>query len=365
MADFLAALSDDVGRRRAQLLARLGADDGDGLGQVLGALVARHWHPLPAPSARRRPATAVDGSIRRMGLSDGAELVVVQALALGDDGVAVPRVAVELLPPSVPRATAARFADLLLQRAELELAGAVADEAPPGATLLLDGALYGRLPQLYPLPMPEEFDALARLPDAIIAAYARLVETARRRELLLVALSKTSREAAHAALWLAADGIPTPLPDGVTDGALIARRTGGAAGVSTPVRLGSRGFTGGSEDLLRRPEIGGGPAIASCFVRLSELDDPLRLDAPAFLCGDPTPLAAIDGDLLPGGPAAMAEVVAAVLADHGGPEVYHSLLYAVDREVRLRRDTAVGVYLPLVSRLLGVELRLDRSERRF
>jgi len=364
MADFLAELAEDVGRRRAQLVARLRGDD-DALGGLLDGLAERHWHPLPAPSARRRPAWAVDGSIRRMGLSDGAELVVVQALALGDDGAAVPRVAVELLPPSVPRATAARFGDLLLQRIELELAGAVAAEAPPGAALLLDGALYGRLPQLYPLPMPEAFEGLARLPDAIIAAYARLIETAQARELLPIALSKTSREAAHAAIWLQAGGDDTRLPEGVTDGALVAHRTGDSAGVSTPVRLGRRGFTGGSEALLDRPEVGGGPAIASCFVRLSALDDPLRLDAPAFACGDPTRLRDVDGDLLPGGPDAVAEVVATVLADHGGPEVYHGLLYAVDREVRLRRDTATGVYLPLVSRLLGVELRLDRSERRF
>lgn len=365
MADFLAALSDTVARRRLELVARLEGDATDGLSAMLDDLAARHWHPLPPIGAVRRPAMAIDGSIRRLGLSDGAELVVVQALALGDDGVSVPRVAVELLPPTVPRASAARFGDLLLQWAELDLAREVAAGAPPGALILLDGALYGRLPQLYPLPLAEEFEALARLPDDIIAAYAALVETVRARDLRLIALSKTSREGAHARLWLAAEGADALLPDGVTDGSLVARRTGGAPGMSTPVRLGRRGFTGGSEALLERAEVGQGPAIASCFVRLSELDDPLRLDVPAFHCGDPTTLGAIDGDLLPGGAQAMAEVVAAVRADHGGPEVYHALLYAVDREVRLRRDMATGVYLPLVARLLGVELRLDRSERRF
>lgn len=364
MADFLAALSDVVGQRREELLGRL-SGEADALGALLDGLVARHWHPLPPAASVRRPAVAIDGSIRRLGLSDGAELVVVQALALGDDGVAVPRMAVELLPPSVPRATAARFGDLLLQWAELDLAREVASAAVPGTIVLLDGALYGRLPQLYPLPLAEEFEDLARLPDAIIAAYAGLIDSVRARAHQLIALSKTSREAAHAKLWLIDEGSGATLPDGVTDGSLIARRTGGAPGVATPVRLGKRGFTGGSEALLERPEVGRGPAIASCFVRLSALDDPLRLDVPAFQCGDPTALGDVDGDLLPGGADAIADCVAAVLADHGGPEVYHCLLYAVDREVRLRRDMATGVYLPLVARLLGVELRLDRSERRF
>ena len=52
-------------------------------------------------------------------------------------------------------------------------------------------------------------------------------------------------------------------------------------------------------------------------------------------------------------------------SDYGGPEVYNALLYSVDREVRLARSTVAEVYLPLVEDLLGVELRLDRSERRF
>ena len=52
-------------------------------------------------------------------------------------------------------------------------------------------------------------------------------------------------------------------------------------------------------------------------------------------------------------------------ADYGGLEVYNALLYSVDREVRLRQEMMDEVYLSLIQNTLGVEVRLDRSERRF
>ena len=54
-----------------------------------------------------------------------------------------------------------------------------------------------------------------------------------------------------------------------------------------------------------------------------------------------------------------------VATDWGGPEVYNALLYAVDRAVRLRRQTLAEVYLPLLADALGLPLRPDRANRRF
>jgi hypothetical protein len=58
-------------------------------------------------------------------------------------------------------------------------------------------------------------------------------------------------------------------------------------------------------------------------------------------------------------------VLQALAADYGGLEVYNALLYSVDREVRLRRDQVLEVYLPLIEDVTGVPLRRNRSERRF
>ena len=179
------------------------------------------------------------------------------------------------------------------------------------------------------------------------------------------AVSKTSREATHHRLWQREEGHEEPIPEGLSDGALVHRFTEQRAGLSTPVLLGTWSFTGGSRALLERPELADGPAIVSFFLRLAPFDDALRVDVPATLCGDDTRLAALDGGLLAGGPEALAPCVARLRADYGGPEVYNALLYSVDREVRLARSTVAEVYLPLVEDLLGVELRLDRSERRF
>lgn len=367
MPDFLRSFHEAVHAERAKLSARLrGAHAAEE--DALARFVRReHWHPLPAEAraAVAGPAAAVDGSLRQMGLADGSTLFVVQALALGGDGLELPSVAVEVLPSDTPRATASRFGDLLQQSLELTLALDAARRLPRGGTLFLDGALYGRLPQLYPLPLGEGLAELEALPERIITTYATLLAEARQRELALLAVSKTSREATHGRLWLRAAGRETPIPEGLSDGALVHRYTELAPGLSTPVVLGSWSFTGGSQALLERDEVAGSPAIVSFFVRLAPFDDALRVDVPASLCGDETRLAEIDGGLLDGGPAALAPAVGRLRADHGGAEVYNALLYSVDRAVRLRRDTVAEVYLPLLEELLGTELRLDRSERRF
>ena len=79
----------------------------------------------------------MDGSLGQIDLDNGGYFIVAQALALGSDGFERSRIAVELLPPTVGRATAARLADLLQRGQELSLAGDVLREGvlPPGSTL--------------------------------------------------------------------------------------------------------------------------------------------------------------------------------------------------------------------------------------
>ncbi|MFN8423363.1 MAG: hypothetical protein U0470_08280 [Anaerolineae bacterium] len=158
----------------------------------------------------------------------------------------------------------------------------------------------GWLPQLYSLPGGNgdadgadgrrgDPPAGAHLPDAILAAYLELLTTARVRGVRIVAVSKTSREAAaHCKLWLEEDrpsgrhgAAAVAVPDELTDSAMIHRFTDDRAGVSTPVVLGTRAFVGGSRAILERPEVAGSPAIVSFFTRLADLDDALRIDMPS------------------------------------------------------------------------------------
>lgn len=366
MPDFVSDLTRELVARGEGLRRSLGRTR-EREDQGLADLVRAHWGPLPdvAPLA---PACAVDGSLGQLDLDNGCTFIVAQALALGSDGLERSRVAVELLPPTVSRATSGRLADLLQRGLELSLAGELLSEGvlPPGSTLLLDGALHGLLPQLYPLRLDAEVE-LPDYPQRVLESYLNVMSGAQTAGVNLVAVAKTSREATHAKVWRAAAGLEERLeiPASWSDSALIGRWTGDARGVSHPVILGWRGFSGGSMEILEQDAVSGSPAIVSCFIRLADLDDLLRVDVPAHQAGDSRSLKQVDASLLDGGAGALAPLLGQLAADWGGPEVYNALLYAVDRGVRLRRQTLVEIYLPLLAETLDLPLRPDRASRRF
>jgi len=364
MADFLDKLSDAVAARRDELAGHLQAEAAPGE-EALEALVREHWLPLPPTrEAGRWRAYAVDGSISEVSLDSGATVIIVQSLCLGDDAYEQTGVALEILPAAMPRPTAARIADLMLQQRELYQACEAVEHVDPGSVVFLDGALYGRLPQLYALP-PEYLERYRSLPDTVLDNYLKLLQTARDRSVRLVAVSKTSREPTHCKLWLRRRGLAVDVPRDLTDSEMIHRWTDRRAGVSAPVALGTWGFTGGSRQLLDRPEVSASPAIVSFFVRLADFDDALRVDVPAGQVGSPLALGDLEGDVLDGGAPAVRATIDLLAADYGGLEVYNALLYSVDREVRLKRAVVAEVYLPLIESQLGQPVRLDRSERRF
>ncbi len=369
MADYIEGLLALVDDRRDEFLEHLRVEASEGESEFQ-RLVRRNWAPLPSSTSDLDwQAYAVDGSVRAVGLDNGSTFVVVRALCIGGGGFEESAIDANVLPPSMPRQTSSRVIDLLQQHAELGLACRVVEHsAESGSVVFLDGALYGRLPHLFPLAL-EDAGSLNSLPELILSAYLRLLETARQRGIRLIAVSKTSREATHFKLWRRAEGSTEDQGGGasvpLTDSEMIHRWTDRSAGVSTPVVLGTWSFTGGSSTLLDRPEVAGSPAIASCFLRLDTFDDALRIDAPAHQLGADISLGSLDGGLLPGGIDAARPLVDALVADYGGPEVYNALLYGVDREVRLPRELVTEVYLPLVREHLGCDVRLDRSERRF
>lgn len=329
--------------------------------KLLQELVGQHWHDLPpgtATGGHQRPAFAVDGSLRRANLANGAYLFAGQALFLGE-GKEETLVEVEILRGSTDKSTVERFADLLLQWLEVSLARQHVGEVPRQSVIFLDGALYGQLPQLYPLTLEE----MRPLPEEILKTYLELFRQCRERQVLLISVAKTSREATHSKIWQRAGDIVLPLE--IPDSEMIYRWTGDKAGYSTPVLLGQWGFTRGSQELLTREEVSRAPAIVSFFVRLADFDDAMRVDVPAYCVGSDQRLGEVDGEILDLDSHDIAPVLQVLASDYGGLEVYNALLYTADREVRLGRKMMNRVYLKLIADILGCEVRLDRSERRF
>lgn len=365
MPDFLARLTESITRNRDRLSETL-RDEAVGEEGALRDLLLANWHPLPGDLfAERRPRTAiaVDGSIRQVNLANGAYLFVAQALCVGD-GVEESLVDMDVLRGTAREGSVKRLSDLLLQYLEIRLARQCVDRLPDGGVLYLDGALYGRLPQLYPLRLDDDLER--PFPEQTVDDFLYLFRQCSRqgRRVDLIAIAKTSREDTHSQVWRRVAGCPIPLS--IPDAEMIYRWTEGKAGFSTPVVLGSAGFSGGPERLLRERGLGAAPAIVSFYVRLSDYDEAMRVELPACCLGDHRTLSDVEEhaalDLLQYD---VTPILATLAADYGGPEVYNALLYSADLQVRLGRQTMNQVYLRLIESLTGQEVRLDRSERRF
>jgi hypothetical protein len=385
MANFIDRLSDQLDLKKDDLRKTL-RQDADSNEESLARLVKQHWHSLPHVSSdERRPAFAVDGSRAVRHLANGAYLFVAQSLIIGErdgDRQEATDVDVRILPGATPTPFVDRFAELMMHRLEVNLAKEQVDQMPAGSVLFLDGALYGQLPQLYPVKhdigdtASETYakELLNEIVDNILKAYLHLFKRCAERKLWLVSLAKTSREATHSKVWWK-DALEKKqvrdeqIPQEISDSEAIYRWTSRDAGFSTPVLLGQRSFTKGSEAVLL-DKVKDAPAIVSFFVRLADFDDALRVDVPAYCVARRETIGDIESgsEILLDQPADLQhimQVLELLAADYGGLEVYNALLYSVDREVRLRQEMMDEVYLSLIQNTLGVEVRLDRSERRF
>jgi len=336
--------------------------------QDLRRLMKKHWHALPKlDRADRRPAFAVDGSRAVRHLANGAYLFVAQALMMGE-GLEETEVDVRILPGATDSAVVERFAGLMMHQLEVRLAARFATQMPVGSVMFLDGALYGQLSSLYPIEMPSNGEALPNyvvdLPQAIVALYADLFQVCRTRQLVLISIAKTSHERAHGEAWWRAAYADKPMPREISDSEMIYRWTEQRAGCSTPILFGKSAFFRGSRRTLI--DMQSAPAIISFFVRLEDFDDALRIDVPASCLNRSETIEEVESEQLISANEVQ-PILELIAADYGGLEVYNALLYSVDREVRLRQDVMDEVYLSLIQNALGndVEIRLDRSERRF
>lgn len=334
------------------------------LDDELRAQVVLHWHtPLPPRgNDPKLPGYAVDGSIRRANLVNGSTVFVAQALLIGEE--LNERVAeLEILPGTVRASTMDRFADLMRSSLEIGLARQFSEVIPSGSILYLDGALYGTLPQLYPLKaegIPEDRDYATIL----LKDYHLLFESCERRDIKLISIAKTNRQALFSKILQKRLGRADDKLQEISDSALFDELTDRKMGYSTPVILGRYSFSAGASTvLLQNGGVGDEPAIISFFVRLDDLDDALRIDLPGSCVGETRRIGDLDYDMIPA--ERVLPIVGLLRSDYGGIQVYNALGYVADAEVRLTKQKMYDVYLPMIADLLGEEVRIDRSERRF
>lgn len=386
MPNFIDRLSVQVEQNKKSLGETLRSDASSPVESKLQEAVRKNWRrELPQKRAsQRHPAYAVDGSRAVRHLTNGAFLFVAQALVIGDvSGTRLEETDadVQILPGATPTPFVERFAELMMHRLEARLAQERLKEMAPGSVMFMDGALYGQLPQLYtysiagePADDPESIvkKLLNDFVREILRSNLALFEACEKKKIWLISIAKTSRDTSHTQVWWK-DAFKADLAGKIEVSATEAlyRWTDRVAGYSTPLLLGRRAFSQQPEVAVLE-KVKEAPAILSFFVRLADYDDALRIDLPASCIGRVEKI----GDIESGEEILLktrqdldrvAEILEILLSDYGGGQVYNALLYSVDREVRLRQEIMDEVYLSLIQNMLGsdVEIRLDRSERRF
>lgn len=373
MPNFIDRLNEQLAdKRKRDELRRTLAHNAMPHEEDLRNLLRKHWHtPLPvARKGKLYPAFAVDGSRAVRHLANGAYLFVAQALIMGE-GKEASEVDVRILSGSTDAAVVERFAGLMMHRLEVSLACQFAKEMPSGSVVFMDGALYGQLTALYPLeedtenPLP---DYVRELPQIVIDLYTDLFSCCRKRDLTLISVAKTSHEVGHSEVWWRHEHGNQDIPRVISDSEMIYRWTNKSAGYTTPIIFGQKSFHRGTRRRLME-SLRSAPTIVSFFLRLEEFDDALRIDVPAFCIGHEKTIGEVEDAYLID-VADIEPILELLAADYGGLEVYNALLYSVDREVRLRQEVMDEVYLSMIESSLredhqDIELRLDRSERRF
>lgn len=330
--------------------------------RTLQEAIAERWNPLPqGPEPSPRRAFAVDGSSALRPLMNGSSFLVCQSLLVGED-TEESLVAVEVVRGGDGR-DASRAMDRLRQYCEFQIAADNLDRMA-GGMLLVDGSLLSDLSHMLYL-RPMRLGDFSDLRASLVDAYLSLVEGCRARDILLVGISKSTRDS-----LLVGSLLDSPRPqDRLCDAEILHRFVGGHPGFTQPILFGTdgtavrQGEDEGEMDEATRERVAKLPCIAVVYLRLCGGEDALRVDITGDSIGCPSRLlefrrAWADAE-------SVAPVIRRLVAQHGGPNVYNAPLYAVDRMVRLSGRTVDGPYMALLREATGALVTPDRSTRRF
>jgi hypothetical protein len=366
MPTFLSQFASEVTNKKERFAACFDPAPGNEREVTLSEAMRAIWNPLPAgPGAEPRKTFAVDGSSALRPLVNGASFLVCQSLLIGPD-TETSMVAAEIVRGG-DAADASRGLDRLRQYCEFAVAVENLDRMA-GGMLLVDGSLLSDLSHMLYL-RPMRLGGYTDLRESLFRAYLDLIEGCRRRDILLVGVSKSARDS-----LLVGSLLENPRPsDRLCDAELLHRFLDGAPGFSRPILFGTDGTAAGPDSTAQPPgadagamagvDLSGLPCVAVFYLRLAPGEDALRVDVTGDGIGCDHRL--LDFRRAWGEVEMVAPVVRRLVQQHGGPSVYNGPLYTADRMVRLSGKTVDSVYMAILSEATGVMILSDRGTRRF
>ena len=247
--------------------------------------VLDNWHTgMPDWLPNNVPAYAIDGSSRHANLTNGSTLFVAQALIMGES-LNQPVTDIEILPGTVRAQTMDRFADLMRQSLEIGLAREYAEDSRREYFVFERRAVWDAA-AVVPAASGERMPRRPRLCEHLLDDYRRLFMACEERHILLISIAKTNRQALFSKILQRNLGHAEDAIEEISDSALFDGLTERKIGYSTPVMLGTYGFSEGSATVvLEREGVKEEPTIISFFVRLADLSDTLRIDVPTTCIG--------------------------------------------------------------------------------
>jgi hypothetical protein len=326
--------------------------------RALAAELRARWQPLPfGPDPPLRPAFAVDGASGSRPLMNGASFLVAQSLLAGRD------IEESMVRVEVARGgdawNADRLVDHIRQYCEAAIAAKNLDRMA-GGMLLMDGSLLADIAHiltLRPMVLADGTDLRAELTHAFL----NLVEGCRTRDILLVGISKTTRDSLlHPSL--ADDPRPSKR---LCDAEILHRFGEGRPGFSPPILFGTDAIqvSWDKQEPGLRARAGALPCIAVMYVRLAGGEDALRVDVTGCGIGRKDTLLGLTRAW--GTAAEVEPLIRRLMAQYGGANVYNAPLYGVDRMVRLSGKMMDGAYMALLREATGAPVQADRGARRF
>ncbi len=328
------------------------------------------WHKLSEfYQYTRNHIFAVDASQRTLFFSLGPYLLITQALAIGSNNYEKALVSLDPIPGSTPENQLNVIRDLIMQDLEITLASQIIKDHAYPLTLFIDGSLLSRISYLLRYTGSLEEEKYRNLTYKVLTKTLELINICKERNINLISISKSSRNTFFLQiLSLDYPKIEEELPYKPTDVELLNTFSTGT-GYTTPLLIGAEMGLGHKqlEILERDPKIqdilSNTPAFYTFYVRLFPRDQFLRIDFPAYMVKDFSPILSINYYW---GREVNIDFILGLLKDNYiSPEIYQTPLYLVDRTVRIKREPDLERYIMILKREFPGIIELDRSQGRF
>jgi len=191
MPKFLDLFVDEIRKKRERLKESLEKGRASSLDDDFRALLVQNWHPLPDGEVRDLHLVAVDGSRGLREYANGSRFYVVRAFGLSNKGEKFRRLQTEVFLARGSTEDIERFIQQKTEFVEIALAlEAIPHLKGSKKLILIDGSLYGRMMHLLrDCPVEGDRGFLLRYVDV----YSKLLEACRRRNVILLGVSKDSR----------------------------------------------------------------------------------------------------------------------------------------------------------------------------